>query len=78
MTDYEQFIERAKHLGAEFVGKIGDFDGKFYDAWRVNGHGFILARNITGRIGIYEFVGKDGAPVADDIAWLESQALPFF
>lgn len=78
MTDYEQFIGEAKRMGAEFVGQIGDFDGKFYDAWQIDGKGFILARNITGRIGLYEFVGKDGAPVEEDIAWLTGKALPFF
>lgn len=76
MTDYEQFINEAKRLGAEFVGKIGDLDGKFYDAWRINGKGFILARNSTGRIGLYEFVGKDGAPVEEDIAWLAGKVGP--
>ena len=77
MTDYEQFVDEAKRMGAEFVGQIGDLDGKFYDAWRVNGFGFILARNSVGRIGVYEFVGKHGAPVENDIAWLIGKSLPF-
>lgn len=78
MTDYDQFLEEAKRMGAEHVGEIGDLDGKFFDAWRVNGYGFILARNITGRIGIYEFVGKDGAPVEKDIEWLTARSLPVY
>ena len=69
-TDYGRFVEEAQRLGAEHLGKIGDFDGVFYDAWRVNGQGFIVARNSCGRVGLYEFVGKDGAPVDDDIAWV--------
>lgn len=75
-TDYEQFINAANRLGAKRLGKLGDLDGKFYDAWRVNGQGFILARNSVGRIGIYEFVGKDGASVDEDITWLTNTALP--
>lgn len=73
MTDYERFMAEANRLGAKRVGRIGNFDGKFYDGWQVAGQGFILARNHTGRIGIYAFVGKDGAPVEDDIQWLTDQ-----
>lgn len=74
MSDYGRFIKEAKALGAECVGKIGDFDGKFYDAWHINGLGFILARNSVGRIGLYTFQGRDGAPVENDIQWLRDIA----
>lgn len=76
-SDYERFIEEAKRLGAERVGRIGRLDGRPYEGWCAGGRGFILARDTTGGIGIYAFVGKDGAAVEDDIQWLTEQVLPF-
>ena len=77
-TDYAKFTAAAKELGAEKVKTIGRLDDSiFAEAWRFNGpprckgEGFILAHNTAdGTIGVYQFVGIDGAGVEADIKWL--------
>ena len=77
-SDYEKFTAAAKELGAEKVKEIGRLDGHVaVEAWYFNapvrkkGEGFILMRNLRDEtIGVYEFVGKSGASVDDDIKWL--------
>jgi len=77
-SDYEKFTSAAKELGAERVKKIGRLDEYVsVEAWYFNapprrkGEGFILMRNLEDEtIGVYEFVGKSGASVDDDIKWL--------
>lgn len=76
-TDYERFTAAAKELGAEKVKQIGKLDDCVVEAWyfdgppRRKGEGFMLVRNLTDNtIGVYSFVGRDGASVDDDIKWL--------
>jgi hypothetical protein len=77
-SDYEKFIAAAQELGAMRIKKIGRLDGDIIvEAWyfspppRRKGEGFILMRNLTDEtIGVYQFVGKDGGSVDDDIKWL--------
>jgi hypothetical protein len=77
-SDYAKFTTAAKELGAERVKKIGRLDEcVIVEAWyfdgptRRKGEGFILMHNTSdGTIGVYEFVGKSGASVDDDIKWL--------
>jgi hypothetical protein len=76
-TDYEKFTAAAKELGAERVKEIGRLETCVVEAWcfnappRQKGEGFILLRNLRDdTIGVYQFVGIDGAGVDADIKWL--------
>lgn len=77
-SDYERFTAAAKEFGAEKVKTIGRLDNYIVvEAWYFNaparrkGEGFILMHNLADHtIGVYEFVGKDGGSVDDDIKWL--------
>lgn len=77
-SDYKQFTSAAKELGAVQVKKIGQLDGSVVvEAWyfngppRISGEGFILMHNTDDHtIGVYQFVGRNGASVDDDIQWL--------
>jgi hypothetical protein len=77
-ADYAKFAAAAKQLGAERVKRLGRLDGDvIVEAWYFNaparrkGEGFVLMRNLSDdTIGVYEFVGKSGASVDDDIKWL--------
>lgn len=76
--DYEKFTATAKELGAEkvkYIGRLSDLI--VVEAWRfegpprMKGEGFILMHNLEDHtIGVYEFVGRDGGSVDEDIKWL--------
>lgn len=77
-SDYEKFTVSAKALGAQRIKTLGQLDDNVVvEAWYFNapprrkGQGFILMHNLDDHtIGVYEFVGKDGGSVDDDIKWL--------
>lgn len=74
MSDYERIKAEIINLGGDRINTLGYLDGVMYEACEVTGHGFVLASK-KGKVGIYAFVGKDGAPVEDDIAFIRSLAL---
>lgn len=77
-SDYKQFTSAAHKLGAAKVKTLGRLDDHIVvEAWyfdgppRLKGEGFILMHNLTDHtIGVYQFVGKDGGSVDEDIKWL--------
>ena len=81
-TDYERFTAAAIELGAEKIcnaGKIPGYPDENLRAecWYFNGpirqpgEGFFIIHNrTTGKIGVYEFVGNNGASVEEDMKWL--------
>ena len=77
-TDYFQFISFATEKGCKAQGVIGRLPKRptvRAESWELpEGGGFILMVNeVDYTIGIYEFVGKNGAPVIRDIEWLQNK-----
>lgn len=77
-TDYFQFITFATELDCKAQGVIGRLPKRptvRVESWELpEGNGFILMLNEADyTIGIYEFVGKNGAPVIRDIEWLKNK-----
>lgn len=80
LTDYDQFTIFAGQLGCKLQGVIGMVPCAKrkhirVEAWELPERGgFVLMVNEkTGKIGVYDFVGKDGDPLIRDIEWLKNK-----
>lgn len=52
-----------------------------FDFWEVNGKGLIVCNYEDGSCGLYGFVGEQGAPVENDLEFIEaydSEPLEYF
>jgi hypothetical protein len=79
MTDYQKLRTFIENLGGEIVNVIGTFESDepekrvTFEAWTLNGRGLILGRDDTGGVGMWDFVGTDGADVQEDMAYLRNK-----
>jgi len=80
MTDCEKLKAALLRLGAEYMGFadhfiLDDSGSVSAEKWLLNDFGFIVCiDNDTEQVGLYAFVGVNGAGVEQDIAFLEKLA----
>ncbi len=74
-SDYEIFTAKVKEFNGELVQVIGDLvhlNVRYEAWWTPEIGGFVLGiDNLSGKIGVYDFVGPKGAHVSEDVKWLE-------
>ena len=80
LTDYSQFTIFAEQQGCEFQGVIGNLPCKKrrhirVESWELPDEGgfVLMVDELTGQIGVYDFVGENGAPLIRDIEWLKNK-----
>jgi hypothetical protein len=69
-SDAQRVREKLLALGGDFVAAIGIFNGALFTTWLLDGVGIIFAFNGES-VGLYDFVGEQGAPVEQDLRYLE-------
>lgn len=74
-SDYSNLRTAMLEVGGYFLGVIGRWEGVRYEGWCIGEHGLIVAVNEIGNgVGIYKFVGANGAPVESDIEFVRGLA----
>ena len=79
-TDYEKVVEKLREVGALFIGgtiltpMLKSETVKAIQQWRINHTSLLVVSSDSGECGLYKFVGEPGAPVEDDLKFIEGLA----